>query len=118
MAATPADVKATAKELASVDDAVVQRFLDDVEELEDVAARGSRADLFHKYATAHLMVSLGLGSGAASMGTVSSMSVGGVSVTYDTSKMEDSADGLGSTPYGRVIQKLNRRFGLRMLVVP
>jgi hypothetical protein len=113
MAVTKADVILIAPELSALDDATFNAFLADGQKLHSQAAWGAKYDMALKY----WLVSSGFGSGAGAHGSVSSMTVGGVTVSYATSAAKGAASDYSTTRYGRFYLTLLRQLALHVAVV-
>lgn len=107
MATTVAQVKAIAVEYATLDDEVIQNFIDMAAEYVSRTYWGSsRANLVQALYAAHLMKCLGAdGSGAGGGGAIASESLGPLSVSYSEAET-GSIDDLSSTAYGAQIKQL------------
>lgn len=118
MAITKADVVAIAPELSGVDEDTVNVFIADAALLEPSSSWDSGLyPLVHKYLTAHLLTVAGHAPAASAQGPISSMSVGGVSVSYAVQSVQTGTSGLGATKYGLVVQTLRRQRALHVAVV-
>jgi hypothetical protein len=117
MAVTKADVILIAPELSALDDATFNAFLADGQKLHSQAAWGAKYDMALKWWLAHWLVSSGFGSGAGAHGSVSSMTVGGVTVSYATSAAKGAASDYSTTRYGRFYLTLLRQLALHVAVV-
>lgn len=85
---TPSQLKIAYSEFTSVDDAVVQFWLDSAEEEINLTAWGTRASKAEMALACHMMIVSGVtstgGAGGGSSGAIASVSVGDVSVSYDS----------------------------------
>ena len=108
MALTTAGFKAVLTEFSTVDDSVLQTYLDQAARLLNVDAWGERYDDGQLYLAAHLTTCFGSGAaeGGAS-GPVTAKRVGEVSASFAVSDLAKQSV-MGSTKYGRHFLELQR----------
>ena len=107
MSITPSSVKTLFSEFSSVDDSLVQSYIDIAINYVNLSFWGSsRFDFIHSLMTAHLMKLNGADSSSTASGPVSSERLGDISVSYAVNSVNQSD--FSSTKYGAQIIQLRR----------
>lgn len=108
---TPAEFKVLYPEFATVDDAVIQRYLDLFACLYQ-GDYGCSADYLLGLFVAHQVYVFTVSPGSGPVQAVTSKSVGDVSVSYGASSGAASAGDFASTKYGLEFSRLIGMFGM------
>lgn len=108
MATTVEQVQTIATEFASLDDDIIQSYIDIALNYVSLSYWGEeRFNYIHALMTAHLMKSGdAAGSGGSSGGPVSSERLGDISTSYAVTA--SASDSLSSTRYGSLIRQLSK----------
>ncbi len=114
MAVTPTSIKARYPEFISVSDERVQTFIDEASLQVSPSFFNAAADLALTRLSAHIMsraITSEEDGGVASLGNISEMRLGQSGITFESAKIESTADNeYLSTPYGTDYYALLRRF--------
>lgn len=123
MAASPSDLKTRFPEFDSVDNSVVQTYLDDALLSVNSCVFGNKTDLAQIYLAAHNLAGSGhLGGGGAgsTAGPVIEEEVGDLTRRYQSSSGASatrSGTGLENTRYGQAFLRLRRECVIKPLVI-
>lgn len=117
MAATVADVRRIAPELADVSGADIEAFLSDAALELNAAVWGKLYDRAHALVAAHLTAQANASTVGTAAGPVASESVGPVSSSYSSMTGSASAGLWGTTRFGVEYQRLLRLLGPAVRVI-